>query len=255
MIWSLIGPSFLAGVLTFLAPCTLPLVPGYLGFISGVSLKDLEDPTQARKARWKIFWNGLWYVIGFSVVFIILGSLVGLGGVAISKYRVLLGQIGGLFVIGFGLYMMQIFRIPALAFLDRERRLPALKFVKPGTPVSSFLFGATFAFGWTPCVGPILGSILLLAATTATVAQGAFLLAVFSLGLGLPFLLVALGIGSIAPRLQKLGKAMEVMSMVGGVFLVFIGVLLLTNKLGFWIGWFFKTFSWLRFEERLLDYL
>lgn len=247
----LILPSFIAGVLTFLAPCTLPLVPGYLGFISGVSLDDIRDPTKASRARRRIFLNGLLYVLGFSIVFIILGSLVGFAGSLLGQYRLWLTRIGGLLVIFFGLYMMHILKLPVLS---AEKHFLPVRFLKPGHPTSSFLFGVAFAFGWTPCVGPVLGSILALAATSTTIAQGAFLLTVFSLGLAVPFLLIAVGIGSIAPRLTKLERYLHGVSIAGGAFLVFVGMLLLTNRLAAWIGY---AYQWLEFlnYDRLLEYL
>lgn len=127
MDYSLIIPAFIAGILTFLAPCTLPLVPGYLGFISGVSLEDLKDPTKSKKVRVKIFLNGLLFVLGFSIVFIILGSLFGLGGAALSQYRVWLSRIGGIFVIIFGLYMTGVFRFSFLNFFGRRKANPCRK--------------------------------------------------------------------------------------------------------------------------------
>jgi cytochrome c-type biogenesis protein len=188
MEFSLIIPAFIAGILTFLAPCTFPLVPGYLGFISGVSAQDLQDPLKSKSARRKIFLNGLLFVVGFSFIFILLGSLFGLGGSALAQYRIWLSRIGGIFVILFGLFMIGVLRLP---FLNVEKNIGAIMALKPGNPASSLIFGATFAFGWTPCVGPILGSILTLAAASATVSQGAFLLSVFSLGLAVPFLIIA----------------------------------------------------------------
>lgn len=248
---SFIIPAFIAGVLTFLAPCTLPLVPGYLGFISGVSTNDLHDPSKLKTARKKIFLNGILYVIGFSIVFIILGSLFGLGGAALIKYRLWLSRIGGVFVILFGLFMIGILKLP---FLNIEKHVGSIKALKPGNPVSSLIFGAAFAFGWTPCVGPILGSILTLAASSATIGQGAFLLAVFSLGLAVPFLIIAASIGSASAYLAKMSKYLNVISVIGGVFLVFLGILLLTNNLGAWISYFYQIFDFINYES-LLDYL
>jgi cytochrome c-type biogenesis protein len=251
MDFSLIIPAFIAGILTFLAPCTLPLVPGYLGFISGVSSSDLNDPTKAGLARRKIFLNGVLYVIGFSLVFIILGSLFGLGGAALVKYRIWLSRIGGIFVIFFGLFMVGILKLP---FLNVEKHMGNVKALKPGNPISSLIFGATFAFGWTPCVGPILGSILALAASSATIGQGAFLLLVFSLGLAVPFLIIAASIGSASAYLAKISKYLNVISVIGGVFLVFLGVLLLTNNLSVWISYFYQIFNFINYDK-LLDYL
>ncbi len=172
---SLILPAFIAGILTFLAPCTLPLVPAFLAFISGASAKELQDPIRLPQIRRKVFLNGIFYVIGFSTVFVLLGVLFGIGGAGLVKYQDVLEKVGGVFILFFGLYLIGILeRIPQLrAILSSEHRLRLPSSLKPGTASSSFIFGATFAFGWTPCVGPILGSILLLASSTATVGQGA----------------------------------------------------------------------------------
>lgn len=248
---ALIMPAFIAGLLTFLAPCTLPLVPGYLAFISGVSVQDLQDPQKSKLARKKIFLNGLLFIVGFSFVFVLLGSLFGLGGSALVQYRLWLSRIGGIFVILFGLFMIGVLRLP---FLNVEKHLTGIKALKPGNPASSLIFGATFAFGWTPCVGPILGSILTLAAVSATVGRGAFLLSVFSFGLAVPFLIIAGSIGLGSNYIVKLSKYLNVVSIVGGLFLIFLGILLFTNKLGVWIAYFYQWFDFINYE-RLLDYL
>ena len=251
MEFSLIIPAFIAGIFTFLAPCTLPLVPGYLGFISGVSAQDLKDPLKAKTARRKIFLNGLLFVIGFSFIFILLGSLFGLGGSALIQYRLWLSRIGGVFVILFGLFMIGVLRLP---FLNVEKHIRGIKALKPGNPISSLIFGATFALGWTPCAGPVLGSILTLAAASATVGQGAFLLSVFSLGLAVPLLIIAAGIGSASNSIAKLSKYLNVISAIGGTFLIFLGVLLLSNKFGVWVAYFYQWFNFINYDS-LLDYL
>lgn len=252
---SLLIPAFIAGLLTFLAPCTLPLVPAYLGFISGASAKDLQDPAKWNIIRRRVFQNGLFYVMGFSAVFIGLGILFGVGGSALAGFQLVLAQVGGVFVIFFALYLMHVFdRIPSLRFLFSEKRVPILNKLTPGNPASSFVFGATFAFGWTPCVGPILGSILLLASSTATAVQGAILLAVFSLGLALPFLVIALGIGHASHTIRSLSFVLPYISFIGGVFLLFLGVLLLTNSMGIWLTWVYEAFRGVGYN-RLLDYL
>lgn len=251
MEFSLIIPAFIAGILTFLAPCTLPLVPGYLGFISGVSLTDLQDSNKSKTARRKIFLNGVLYVIGFSAVFITLGSLFGLGGSALIKYRLWLSRIGGVFVISFGLFMLGVLKLP---FLNVEKHIGSVKALKPGNPASSLIFGAAFAFGWTPCVGPILGSILALAASSATIGQGAFLLAVFSLGLAVPFLVIAASIGSASSYLGKLSNHLTVISTIGGVFLIFLGIVLLTNTIAVLVSYFYRIFNFINYDS-LLNYL
>ncbi len=252
----LIIPAFIAGVLTFLAPCTLPLVPAYLGFISGATAKDLQDHTKRAGIRRRVLLNGLFYVLGFSAIFIGLGLLFGVGGSVLVKYQEIFPRIGGAFVIVFALYLLGAFeRVPAFnRLLTTEHRFHPASSLRPGTPLSSFIFGATFAFGWTPCVGPILGSVLLLASTTATVLQGAFLLAVFSLGLAIPFVLIALFIGQASQTVKTLSRVLPYISKIGGVFLLFLGILLITNNLGIWLTWFYKAFDFLPYDL-LLDYL
>ncbi len=255
MDFSLVIPAFIAGLLTFLAPCTLPLVPAYLGFISGASAKDLQDPTKLKQIRRRVVLNGLFYVLGFSLVFVALGIIFGVGGVALAKYQTLLTRIGGVFIIIFALYLMHVFdKIPFLRFMSQEKHANVTGKLKPGTASSSFIFGATFAFGWTPCVGPILGSILLLASSTTTVFQGAFLLLVFSLGLAVPFMILAFGVGHAAETVKKLSKILPYISFIGGVFLLFLGVLLLTDSMSVWLSWAYQALQFIEYD-RLLDYL
>lgn len=252
MDFSLIIPAFIAGVLTFLAPCTLPLVPGYLGFISGTSLDDLKDPEKSKKARWKIFLNGLFFMLGFSAVFIIMGTLIGfIGATLLVPYRLWLGRIGGIFVIIFGLFMLNVLKIP---FLMREKQLKAPAIFKRGKPTNSFILGSAFAFGWTPCVGPILGSILLLASTSATALQGALMLTIFSAGLAAPFLLIAIGIGSASRYIQNISKYLNVVSVIGGIFLIFLGALLVSGRIGLLISYGYRIFQFINYD-RLLDFL
>src|SRR3989338_522233 len=253
---SLIIPAFIAGVLTFLAPCTLPLVPAYLGFISGSSAKDLQNRAHHPFIRRKVMLNALFYVLGFSVVFIFFGTLFGIGGVALAKYQFIFTKIGGVFIFFFALYLMGVFeKIPplrSLLYSDHRFKLPAS--LKPGHFWSSFMFGATFAFSWTPCVGPILGSVLLLASSSTTVGQGAFLLAVFALGLALPFLLTAAGVAHASETIKKLSRVLPYISFIGGLFLLFLAILLLTDSLSLWLGWFYRAFSFIN-QDSLLDYL
>ena len=251
MDFSLIIPSLIAGVLTFLAPCTLPLVPGYLVFISGSSLEDLKDAEKAKKVRWKIFYNGLLFVIGFSAVFIILGTAAGFVGQFLAPYRIWLSRIGGVFVIIFGLFMLNVLKLP---FLTGEKKLKVPAIFERGKSLNSFILGTAFGFGWTPCVGPILGSILLLASTSATALQGSLLLAVFSLGLAIPFLVIALGIGSASKYLNRFSKYLNAASIIGGIFLIILGVLLLTNNFGLLITYGFRVLDFINYD-RLLDFL
>ncbi|MFC1732257.1 cytochrome c biogenesis CcdA family protein [candidate division KSB1 bacterium] len=248
---SFIISAFVAGLITFLAPCTLPLVPAYLAFISGVSSKDIKDDTKKRAIKRGILLNGFFFVLGFSVIFILFGAVAGTIGQILSEYRLWLSRVGGLFVIIFGLSMLGVFDIPFLG-IDKHIRLP--KFLSIGKPSSSFFIGSIFAFGWTPCIGPILGSILLLASTSNTASQGALLLTVFSIGLAVPFLLVALGFSHATAYINKFSKYFRWFSYVGGVFLVILGTLLITDSFGLLVQYGFGVFDFIEYDI-LLNYL
>ena len=192
--------AFVAGLFTFLAPCTLPLVPGYLSFISGVKDEDLENPDTKDAAKKKIFKNGVFFMLGFTVIFVLFGTLAGLFGEALRQSQDILSIIGGILVIIFGLFMVGAFK---LSFLQGEKRMRMPKWLEIGKPSSSLIIGGTFAVGWTPCVGPILGSILALAAAGGSALQGALLLLVFSAGLALPFILIAFGYSNAQARIKR----------------------------------------------------
>jgi cytochrome c-type biogenesis protein len=241
--------AFIAGFITFLAPCTLPLVPSYLGFISGVDFGELKDLKKAREIKKKIFFNGLFFIVGFSLIFVLFGSLVGFLGQTLIFYKSILTRIGGFFVILFGLFMLNILKLP---ILQKERKIKLPKFLKIGKLSTSFLIGMAFGLGWTPCVGPVLGSILLLASTSASVLQGAFLLLVFSFGLSVPFLLIALIFSKATEYISKISKYLKIISVIGGIFLIFLGILLITNNFSFLLeSELFKIINY----DKLLDLL
>lgn len=252
--------AFIAGLLTFLAPCTLPLVPGYLGFISGVSASEIQNMALGKNIRKKIFVNGLFYVLGFSFIFILLGVLFGLGGGQLIQYRVILGRIGGILIVIFGLYMlgMQFSGLEkflyTLWWFGKEIKLPFFSFLRPGNTFSSFLFGAIFAFGWTPCIGPILGTVLLLASQSATIMSGTILLTVFSIGLAIPFLLLAAGFGHGFYTWRHKEIFFKLVSVVSGLFLIIIGWLLIFDAFSEWVSFFYRVFNFLEYEA-LLNYL
>lgn len=237
--------AFVAGVLMFLAPCTLPIVPGYLAFIAGV------PAGQEATSRRRILINALAFVLGFSAIFILLGVFAaGLGGL-VGPWRQLLGQVAGAIIMLFGLTMLGVFNIP---FLSGERRIRLPRWLSLGHPHSSFLIGCLFALGWSPCIGPILGTILFFASASATALKGALLLAVFSLGLALPFLLCAWGIAQAQDVIARAGTLTRVLSMLGGFILLILGALMLTNTAGYLITWGFSLFDGIGYGT-LLKYL
>lgn len=237
---SLLIPSFIAGLLTFLAPCTLPLVPAYLAFISGSSSSGR-----------KIFLNAIFFVIGFSVVFIFFGLLAGVMGGLLSEFRIWISRIGGAVIILFGLFMLGIVKI---SFLATEKQLSGKSPFINGTYLNSLTLGIIFGAGWTPCVGPILGSVLFLASQTATAFQGGFLLAVFSLGLAIPFLLIAVSLESAEKYIMKFSKYLRVVNIIGGIFLIILGALLLSGRMGLLTEYGFKFFGFINYDS-LLNYL
>jgi cytochrome c-type biogenesis protein len=242
--------AFIAGLLMFLAPCTLPLVPAYLAFISGVKQDELTGE-HADKTRRHIMHNGLAFVLGFSTIFILFGILAGLFGTFIGEFRGILTQIGGVFIIIFGLMMLNLIKI---APLMREHTLTMPASLTPGRPSSAFLIGSTFALGWTPCVGPVLASVLLLATTSTTVVQGGLLLAVFSLGLSVPFLATAFLYSRASTTIARYAHVTKWVSVIGGVFLIFIGILLLTDNFGLTVEYGYKIFNFFGIDG-LFNYL
>jgi cytochrome c-type biogenesis protein len=216
--------AFLAGFLSFISPCVLPLIPGYISFVSGASLDDMRAGGLA--ARRQVLTRSLAFVLGFSVVFIVLGASASAIGTFISGKLNILTKIAGALIIVFGLHMMGVFR---LSFLDNEKRAQTQR--KPTGPLGAFLVGLAFAFGWTPCIGPILAGILVVAGSQETIGEGVLLLAVYSLGLGVPFLLTSIAIDrffSVAAAIRRHYHAIE---MVSGSLLVAIGVLIFTEQL------------------------
>lgn len=251
MVLELAIPVFLAGVIMFLAPCTLPLVPAYLGFISGVSAKEFFQAAPTASLRWAVLRNGFMYVVGFSAVFVLFGMLAGLGGRGLIHWRAPLSQLGGLFIIFFGLLLLRWLPARVLELFEQTKRPLLGGWLTPGHPSSSFLFGAVFALGWTPCVGPVLASVLLLAATTATVAEGAILLIIFSAGMAVPFLLVAATYGWSLALLRRLSWLFAWTQRLAGALLLVLGVLLLTHQFERTVGWFFVVFQPFGYDQLL----
>jgi cytochrome c-type biogenesis protein len=216
--------AFVAGILSFLSPCVLPLVPGYVSLISGATVEDLQAPNQ-RMLR-TVMLHSITFVLGFSVVFIALGAAAtGIGQFA-AEYHRWLSRIAGIVVIIFGLHLTGIWKINAL-YADKR-----LHDVKGGSSaVGSFAVGFAFAFGWTPCIGPILATILVFAGAQGTVLKGILLLAIYSLGLAVPFLLTSLGIDRFLAFYGRFRRHLHTVEVVSGVLLIAIGVLIFLNNL------------------------
>jgi len=215
--------AFGAGLLSFLSPCVLTMVPVYLASLYG---QDILEP-KARKFRMPVFLHALSFVIGFSVVFTLFGAGAGLVGFALSAYFNVIRQIAGILLIIFGVILLASLKVPWLNF---EKHLAPSR----GTTISylrSFFTGGIFSVAWTPCVGPILAGILALAMGSETTGQGALLLATYSLGLGLPFLVVGAAFDSITPLLRRIHRYTAIISIVSGALLIIIGILILTNRL------------------------
>jgi cytochrome c-type biogenesis protein len=217
--------AFVGGLASFLSPCVLPLVPGYISMLSGLSMEELKVDATERVAA-LILRNSVAFVVGFSAVFITLGaSAAAVGGILVSQ-RGVFNIVAGAIIIIFGLHLTGLVRIP---LLYREARMNTLA-PKRGV-AGSFVLGFAFALGWTPCIGPILAGILALAAIRKTVFQGMFLLAVYSAGLAIPFLLTGLGVGKFVKFYSRFRKHMQVVEVLSGVLLIAIGALMALDKL------------------------
>lgn len=218
--------AFVAGFLSFVSPCVLPLIPGYISFVSGVSVEEMRGDAPPATSRLQIFVTSLAFVIGFSLVFIALGaSATAIGKFLFAKLP-LLSKIAGVILIIFGLHTMGVFR---LAFLETEKRVHAQR--KPAGPLGAMLVGIAFAFGWTPCIGPILGGILAIAGSRNSVNEGITLLAVYSLGLGIPFLITSLAINQFFGAAKRIRRYYHAIELTSGALLVVIGVLIMTGQL------------------------
>lgn len=222
--------AFAAGLISFLSPCVLPLVPGYVSFISGVSLTELGDRTEKvswlSRERRVILFNSVFFIAGFSVVFILLGATATWIGSFIASKISILSKIAGLVIIFFGAYKLGLIR---LNFFYKEARfnINVRKFGYAG----ALVIGAAFAFGWTPCIGPILAGILTYAGTLERVNQGVFFLFIYSLGLGLPFFLTAIAIEKFWGFFNRFKKYLMLLEITTGVIMIILGVLIYTNKL------------------------
>lgn len=231
------GIAFLAGLLTFFSPCLLPIVPVYLAYCSGVSLVELAkaDAVLQRFYQRKVFLHALWFVLGFTGVFILLGFATGWLGGWLIQWRTFMQVVGGVVLLGLGIYLLELFKLPALYKRAQYHFGNTVRHVQW---LNALLAGVAFGFAWTPCIGPILASILFLATWSGGSWFGVSLLLMFALGLSIPFLLSALLIQSFSGWLRKIGPVIPILQKIVGVFIMLMGTLLL-------LGWFEPMMIWL----------
>jgi cytochrome c-type biogenesis protein len=230
--------AFMFGVISFVSPCVLPIVPGYLSFISGYSFDEMTTSDRSDLFK-KVTVNSLLFVLGFSVIFVALGASATAMGQFLLQKLSLFSKIAGMIIIVFGLHMVGLFKIK---FLNYEKRFHAGK--KIGL-LGSFVAGLAFAFGWTPCIGPVLAAILAIAAQQDTIGKGITLLSVYSLGLGIPFLVTSLSINAFLRFFRKFSRYIRWVEITGGILLIVIGILIMTNNLTLLSGYFAKWFPFL----------
>lgn len=235
-----VGAAFLAGLLSFLSPCVLPLVPAYLGFLGGVSLHQLTedaDPVAARAGARQVTWSALAFVFGFATVFVALGASASVISRLLIQHLDLAARIAGTVLILFGLHTMGWFKIP---LLYREARFHPTQ--RPAGLIGAYVIGLAFAMGWTPCVGPILATILTVAAATDSVTQGSLLLAVYAAGIGLPFLAAALAARPFLAFIARFRRHVVWVERATGLLLVATGVAILTDSIAEASYWLLETF-------------
>lgn len=233
-----LATALLAGAVSFLSPCVLPLVPGYISYVAGRSIDELQAKGSHRE-RLAIFSASLSFVLGFSTVFIALGASATAISQFLLTYKQEASMVGGAIIIVFGLFMTGLLN---LRWLHLDIRWVHRLQHGGGGPLAAYLLGLAFAFGWTPCIGPILGSILTVAASSAGTANGIVLLSVYSLGLGLPFLLTALFLERFLAHAKALRRVSRPLYLVSGVVLVLMGILMITGQLTALSYWLLETF-------------
>lgn len=232
--------AFLFGILSFLSPCVLPLVPGYISFISGLSFEEIRQSEGSKRFLGRTFLSSVFFVLGFSIVFVALGASATAVGRFLSENMNVISKIAGAVIIVFGLHMTGVFKIK---FLNYEAKLRTKG--KPFGLIGAFIVGFAFAFGWTPCIGPVLATILVLASQQETIKQGILLLSVYSLGLGIPFLITSLSVNFFFKWFSKVRRYLNYVEIASGVILILLGILIFTNSLGVISGYLIRVFPFL----------
>lgn len=227
--------AFIAGLVSFFSPCVVPLIPAYVGYITGVSVGDLKNKGNKPFFK-KIVVSSLFYILGFSVVFVLLGSISASLGLFLRRNNLAIQKIGGVVIIILGLQFADIIHF---SFLNHQKQFKVPKWIDSLGNLRSFFLGIIFALVWTPCVGAVLGSILALAASTQTLSGGAILLFFYSLGISIPFLLIALTLATAPKYISWISKNVGIISKISGLLLAILGVLILTNTYKYLNSWFF----------------
>ena len=218
-----IGIAFLAGLVSFISPCVLPLVPAYLSFLTGSSIEELQS-SLGTPARVRVIAHAVAFIIGFTIVFVLLGASASALGATLKANRHVIAQVGGVIIILLGLQMIGIFRLKFLAMDKRLHLQPANR-----SFFMSGVVGIAFAAGWSPCIGPILAAILAIASQSGGVAQGAWLLFVYSMGLALPFMALALAFGAVLPALNRIKRFLPAIEVAAGMFMILVGIVLVND--------------------------
>ncbi|MQT11227.1 cytochrome c biogenesis CcdA family protein [Segnochrobactrum spirostomi] len=240
------GAALVGGILSFVSPCVLPLVPPYLCFMAGVSLDELQgriedtDPQHRQRQgvlQVRVLFAAVAFVLGFAAVFVTLGATASTLGQMLARYLPALAILAGAAILVMGLHFLGLFRIP---LLYREARVAVRR--KPAGPIGAFVMGLAFAFGWSPCIGPVLGSILFVAGSRSTALDGAALLAVYSLGLGIPFVLAAFFSAPFLRLMSRFRRHMGLVEKAMGALLVVTGILFLTGQMSAMSFWLIETF-------------
>lgn len=232
-----LGAALLAGLLSFVSPCVLPIVPPYLAWLAGVSFDELSSETPTAEQRRRVIVAAIAFVLGFATVFIALGATASVIGRTIAQYFDTLAIVAGILIIIMGLHFLGLFRI---GMLYREARVQVDR--KPAGPVGAYVIGLAFAFGWTPCVGPVLAAILFIAGSEGTALRGAGLLGAYSLGIGIPFLLAAVFASRFLGWAARFKKHMRKVEMAMGGLLVVTGILFITGQMSAISYWLLETF-------------
>ena len=219
--------AFVGGLITFFASCLLPLVPTYLAYLTGISSDAASDISQKNLVKRGVFVNGLVFTLGFIFVFVLLGASANTVGRALAEYTPIIQKLGGLFFILMGLFMLGLMRF---SFLYKERKIELPKKLSKWQKLNSLLVGMTFGFAWTPCIGPVLAVILYWSSQASTISQGIGLLLVYGIGLGLPFLVVALLFESLSTKLSRFSKFGAVLQKLAAIFIIIMGILLILNR-------------------------